>query len=395
MAFQLMATSKQTDPDSRIRVMVVDDSAVARGLIKKALDDDPGVTVVATAHNGEQALRDLARNDIDVIVLDIDMPVMDGLTALPKLIEAKPDVKIIMASALTATNAEISLRALELGAADYIPKPSTNREITSGSDFRTDLLMRVKALGATAPGRQSMFSAEARRAKPRSAYREALAAADPSGVATPMFLPSGKVVLRAPGRHRPGVLAVGASTGGPQALFRFFGDLDRSIPVPVVLTQHMPPTFTAILAEHIARVTGWPCAEAQDGDVLQPGRIYLAPGGYHMTVRATGTDRRIALNQDALENFCRPAVDPMLRSLVSVYGPAIVTVILTGMGVDGLRGCERVVEAGGTVFAQDRGSSVVWGMPGAVATGGLCTDVLPIASLGGAVGTFVQKAVAK
>lgn len=353
------AASTVADP---IRVMVVDDSAVIRTVITRILEEDSQVSVVATAGNGQIALDKLSANDIDVIVLDIEMPVMDGLTALPKLLEAAPGIKIIMASTLSTRNADISIRALHAGAADYVPKPTSARDIRTGDEFRREILTKVKTLGAV-------------RRRRRSAAR---GGGSPSG---PGLFPAKSIALRKAGPVRPVVLAIGSSTGGPQALFAVLGGLKSTIQQPILVTQHMPPTFTPILAEHIARASGRPCAEAKDGEVIKPGHIYVAPGDFHMVVEANKAQRVFRLSKAPPENFCRPAVDPMLRSLAKVFGPGVLSVILTGMGHDGLNGGEAVARAGGTVIAQDEESSVVWGMPGAVATAGLCSAVLPIKEL--------------
>ncbi|MBF0251624.1 MAG: chemotaxis response regulator protein-glutamate methylesterase [Alphaproteobacteria bacterium] len=371
--------------------MVVDDSAVIRGLITRMLEADSEVRVVESVSNGQMAVNQLIRHkgEIDVIILDIEMPVMDGLTALPKLLEIDSNVKVIMASTLTKRNAEISLRAMSAGATDYVPKPSTARELSGAeSEFRRDLLDKVKGLGilhrkASAPSRFGRTTpAPAAISRPGAAMSTPKTAAPADGAPAKWELKrSTDVVLRDPGKSKPDILAVGSSTGGPQALFDFFKALPKTLKVPVVITQHMPATFTAILAEHITKTTGWNCREAQDGDVLEMGKILLAPGDYHMTVVQKGPQRVVKLNQNPPENFCRPAVDPMLRSLVDIYGGRVFTVILTGMGNDGQKGSKVVVEAGGTVIAQDEASSVVWGMPGAVATTGLCSAVMPVAEL--------------
>ena len=369
------------------RVMVVDDSAVIRGLLTRALEADPCVKVVASVGNGEVAIKTLDRHDIEVIVLDIEMPVMDGLTALPKLLAAKPGVQIIMASTLTRKNAEVSLRALQAGAADYIPKPTSTSELTSADSFQRELTAKVKALAAaTRPAD--------RPATARSAER-------PSTVAT--MTPRREITLRKPSMALPRVIAIGSSTGGPQALLEVLRDMTTSVKLPILITQHMPATFitqhmpatfTTLLAEHIARATGVPCAEAKSGDVISEGHIYLAPGDYHMVVESKGASNIIQLNQDPPENFCRPAVDPMLRSMAKIYGAGLLTIILTGMGSDGQKGSAAVVEAGGTVIAQDEATSVVWGMPGAVATHGLCSAVLPIQEIGPNVRKLVMRSAA-
>ena len=353
-------------PDAA-KVMIVDDSAVVRGLVTRMIAEEPSVNVVASCGNGQIAVQKLAHLDVDIILLDIEMPVMDGLTALPKLLAVNPDVKIIISSTLSERNAQISLTALELGAADYVTKPTAS--VGANTEFKTELLQKLKLFGAR------------RRVERQRAPKPAIDRTPSKEPVRPVERPSRPIVLRQPGQHKPQILAVGSSTGGPQALFSFFKALPRTIGVPVVVTQHMPATFTKILAEHINRASGWPCREAANGDVLKANEIYVAPGNQHMLIEARRDERVVSLTQDPPENFCRPAVDPMLRSLVRIYGSKIFTVILTGMGSDGLRGGREVVAAGGTLIAQDEASSVVWGMPGAVAGDGLCAAVAPIAEL--------------
>ncbi len=352
-----------------IRVMVVDDSAVIRGLTTRILEEDTSIQVVASVGNGQLAVSNLSRYDVDVIVLDIEMPVMDGLTALPKLLEVDPSVKIVISSTLTSRNAEISMRALEAGATDYIPKPTSTSDISRGGEFRRELHDKVKSLGVA---RRQHGGAAPGLNREKGPTRK---------VAPPVAAPSAAITLRKPGILKPKIMSIGSSTGGPQALFEFLKHLKPSINVPVVITQHMPPTFTSILADHISRMTSWTCTEAQNGDELRAGHICLAPGDFHMLVESKGGKNVITINQGAQENFCRPAVDPMLRSLVEVFGGNVFTAILTGMGADGLKGGQIVTQAGGTLVAQDEESSVVWGMPGAVATAGICSAVLPLKEL--------------
>ncbi|MCL2469143.1 MAG: chemotaxis response regulator protein-glutamate methylesterase [Alphaproteobacteria bacterium] len=382
------------EPPDVYRVMVVDDSAFIRGAITRALSGDPHLKVTASASNGEYALRMLEREPVDVVVLDIEMPVMDGLTALPKLKAIDPQVQIIMASTLTQKNAEISLRALSLGAADYIPKPSSSQEVLSLDTFKYDLVTKVKALGSLArrfgvrgPYLKLEGAAAPLPAKTQPARQEAVA---PEGEPVKAFIlpPYGAkldVSLRRDPLIRPDIIAIGSSTGGPQALFRVIKDMGGNLPQPVVITQHMPQSFTKILAEHISNQCGVACREGIDGEPLVAGRYYIAPGDYHMTVERKGAVPTISLNKNPPENFCRPAVDPMLRSLVTVYGARILMVMLTGMGQDGAKGSDAVVRAGGGVIAQDEKTSVVWGMPGAVAMLGLCSAVLPLGEIGGFV----------
>ncbi|MBI3710854.1 MAG: chemotaxis response regulator protein-glutamate methylesterase [Proteobacteria bacterium] len=349
---------------SPVRVLIVDDSAVIRGLIGQVFDSDPEIEVVGSVGNGQLAIAALTRTEVDVVVLDIEMPVMDGLTALPKLLAAQPDIKVIMASTLTQKNAQISFKALELGATDYLAKPTAASKIGTAADFKRELVTKVKALGA------------ARRSRPRTGLRSRV---------TPRPVPArqsvGPIRLRPPSLLPPEVIAIGSSTGGPQALFAMLGALPAALKLPILITQHMPATFTTILAEHLARAAKRPAAEAVDGETIVPGRIYLAPGDFHMRAEAGGATRVIRVTKEPPENYCRPAVDPMLRSLASVYGPRGLSVILTGMGSAGAKGGEAVAAAGGTVIAQDEATSVVWGMPGAAAAKGVCSAVLPLPEL--------------
>lgn len=369
-----------TPPASEpVRVMVVDDSAVVRGLVTRMLEEDPHLQVVASVGNGQMALNALERHDVEVAILDIEMPVMDGLTALPLLLKVDPHLQVIMASTLTLKNADISLKALERGAADYIPKPTTSREISGGVDFKTHLVEKVRALAAV---RRRFPRRLAKSEGPAPLLRPAASAADPAPRPGIYHRQTQPLVFRNPAIEPPDVIAIGSSTGGPQALFSVFSAMKAgSVRQPILITQHMPPTFTTILAEHISRVSGWRAAEGVDGEPVVSGRIYIAPGDYHMVVETRGGEKVIRLNKNPPENFCRPSVDPMLRSMSQAWGRRVLVVILTGMGSDGLRGGQVVVEAGGTVIAQDEASSVVWGMPGAVATAGICSAVLPLSDI--------------
>jgi len=327
--------------------MICDDSAVIRGALARILEADPEIAVVAKVENGKAAVDQLRAMQVDVVVLDIEMPVMDGLTALPLLLRADPGIRVIMASTLTTRGADIALRALRLGASDYVPKPSSIGTVNDDG-FKRELLEKVKGLGrlrrrAMTPGRP----------QPPIALRPA-----------PPF----------PAR----LLAVGSSTGGPQALFTLVQGLGRSVGVPVVMTQHMPATFTPILAEHLNRLGLMPCAEARDGEAMVADRIYLAPGDKHLLVEGNRTSLRTRLTTDPPENFCRPSVDPMLRSASAACEGRVLVAMLTGMGRDGLAGTTKVIEAGGAAIGQDEATSVVWGMPGAIAQAGLCHAVLPL-----------------
>lgn len=345
--------------------MVVDDSLVMRGLITRMVNwDCAAMEVVATASNGKLAVERAQKRDIDVIILDIEMPVMDGITALPLLLAIDPKFVIIMASSLTTRNAEISFKALAAGAKDYVPKPSSVTPGAGAADFKRDLLEKIRTLGL-----------RYRRSGRGGAPATAGASSPVATVKTTAFS------LRPVALAKPQVLAIGTSTGGPNALLQVLRAIPGPLKVPAFITQHMPPTFTGLLADNITRETGHQCAEARHGETVVAGRIYLAPGDYHMTVTREKLQVIIQLNQNEKENFCRPAVDPMLRSLAEVYQRNILVAILTGMGQDGLNGSEAVVKAGGNIVAQDEASSVVWGMPGAIAKAGLCCAVVPLAQI--------------
>jgi two-component system chemotaxis response regulator CheB len=356
---------------------VVDDTHVIRGLLSRSLDSDPGIKVVATASNGKSAIEEVKRTEVDVVVLDIEMPIMDGMTALPELLAARPGIQVIMASTLTLKGASISMKALSKGAADYVPKPTSTGEINSAEEFKRELTSKVKSWGAVARRRRG------------SAAR---AATEPAVGSAARRFPVGPVKLReAPTLFRPECIAIGSSTGGPQALFKVFQMMGKVTNLPVFVTQHMPATFTTILAEHLGQASGMPAAEAKDGEPVTAGRIYVAPGDFHMTVQVDGTRKVMRLDKNPPENFCRPAVDPMLRSLAKAYSGKVLTVILTGMGQDGLRGGQELSAAGGVIAAQDEATSVVWGMPGAVANAGLCSAVLPLSD----IGPYVRKAISR
>jgi two-component system, chemotaxis family, protein-glutamate methylesterase/glutaminase len=382
IARQSSSTGAVTDP---IRVMVVDDSVVIRGLVGRWLDEEPNLAVVASHRNGRLAVDDVLRSNPDVVILDIEMPDMDGLTALPLMLEKKRNLVVVVASTLTRRNAEISLKALSLGAADYVPKPETNSGVTTSPEFRRELIEKVLNLGQRARSRAmpgSSPSSPRPGALPPLPARGGLTLGG-AGAAAAKAGRNASFTLRSYGNVKPRILAIGSSTGGPQALNTLFGEIGSSIgQVPVVLTQHMPPTFTAILAEHLTKAAGRPASEGKDGEVLVPGHIYVAPGGRHMVLAKSGSDVVVRLTDGPPVNFCKPAVDPLFKSVVEIFGTATLGVILTGMGSDGAEGVRQIGQVGGSVIAQDEETSVVWGMPGAAAHTGMCSDVLPLNDIG-------------
>src|SRR2546430_6420570 len=295
-----------------LRVMVVDDSVVIRGLISRWVSSEPDMVVAGSLRTGRDAVNQLERINPDVAVLDIEMPELDGISALPQLLAKKRDLVIIMASTLTRRNAEISFKALSLGASDYIPKPESTREATAAETFHHDLIQKIRHLGARAR----------RRAQPAASPSMAPAPEPARGVsAQPVAAPVAQPQLaRQPfSMLAPRVLLIGSSTGGPQALMTLVADIGPVIDrFPVLITQHMPPTFTTILAEHLARASRRPAHEAIDGEIAKPGRIYLAPGGRHMRVVRHGAETAIALDDGPPGHFCKPAVDPLFKSAIDV-----------------------------------------------------------------------------
>lgn len=354
-----------------LRVMVVDDSVVIRGLIARWIEAEPDMVVAASLRTGRDAVNQVERVDPDVAVLDIEMPDLDGISALPLLLAKKRNLVVIMASTLTRRNAEVSLKALSLGASDYIPKPESTREKDAAEIFRRDLIEKIRHLGAR------------RRRSSVTVASPPLAPAADHGREThvrPAVQP--QPVLRPFGTVAPRALLIGSSTGGPQALISLITDLGPVIDrVPVLITQHMPPTFTTILAEHLARASRRPAHEGVDGETVKAGQVYLAPGGRHMRVARQRSATVIALDDGTPVNFCKPAVDPLFTSAVGVWQGAIMAVVLTGMGSDGVRGGKEIVAAGGSIIAQDEATSVVWGMPGSAVNAGICSAVLPLGQI--------------
>src|SRR6201996_2853487 len=379
MSIALTAIAPTSAPrQDPLRVMVVDDSVVIRGLITRWIGAEPDMVVAASLRTGLDAVNQLERVNPDVAVLDIEMPELDGISALPKLLAKKRNLIIIMASTLTRRNAEISFKALSLGASDYIPKPESTREPNAADIFHHDLIQKIRTFGA-----------KARRAAPAVASPSLAPGLDRSrdpspGLASrpaPVHAPAAAPVLarRAFGMQAPRALLIGSSTGGPQALMTLVAEIGPVIDrFPVLITQHMPPTFTTILAEHLARASHRPAPGASEGEVVKPGHIYLAPGGRHMRVTRQAGGAVIALDDGPPVNFCKPAVDPLFTSAIDIWQGSLLAVVLTGMGSDGMRGGKDIGAAGGRVIAQDEATSVVWGMPGAAANAGICAAILPL-----------------
>lgn len=341
--------------------MVVDDAVVVRGLFSRWIGEEADMAVVGTCRNGHEAVENLLRFDPEVVVLDIAMPEMDGIAALPLLLAKKPGLVVIIASTHTRRNAEVSLKALNLGAADYVLKPETNREITTSLAFRRELIEKIRQLGPR------------RRLRAPARGQTAAETADAGEAKAPAFK------LRPFSSFPPRALLIGCSTGGPQALQRLMPELRPVLGrMPVLVAQHMPPIFTAIFAEHLGRAAECPAHEAVHGETLSAGVIYVAPGGRHLKVERTGDRAAAVIDDGPPEHFCKPAVNPLFSSAAPIFGAGTLAVVLTGMGSDGAEGAARVAAAGGSVIAQDEPTSVVWGMPGAAARTGACSAVLPL-----------------
>ncbi|PRY40262.1 two-component system chemotaxis response regulator CheB [Geodermatophilus tzadiensis] len=350
-----------------IRVLVVDDSVVVRKIVTDVLSADPDIQVVGTAVNGKLALGKLEALKPDLVTMDIEMPEMNGIEAVRAIRAGRNRVPIVMFSTLTERGASATLDALSAGANDYVTKPANVGSVAQSMEsVREQLIPKIKALtGRPVAGLPRPVAAPvaARPPAPRTAPHKA-----------------------------PAVLVVGSSTGGPEALAKVLPTLPASLPVPVLLTQHMPPVFTRQFAQRLDRLCALRVVEASDGAPLLPGTVHLAPGDFHLTVRGTGRGATTMLSQGPPENFCRPAVDPLFRSAVAAYDGAVLAVVLTGMGADGRAGASAVRDAGGTVVVQDQATSVVWGMPGAVASAGLADEVLPLDRVAEAITRHLARA---
>jgi two-component system, chemotaxis family, protein-glutamate methylesterase/glutaminase len=345
---------------AKIRVLIVDDAVVFRRLVAEELSTDPMIEVVGTAANGKIALTKMSQLHPDLVILDVEMPEMDGLTALREIRKTYPKLPVIMFSALTERGAAETLDALALGATDYFTKPANVGGLDASLRVIRDRMI---------PEIKSLYGAGIARSGSGQPDRTGPVAAEPTVTAAPALS----------GIRRLGpieAIVIAASTGGPNALAEVFAGLPTDLPVPVVIVQHMPPTFTRLLAERLSAQFPIPVEEGRSGELLLPGRVWIAPGDYHMIVVRDGARARLLIHQDPPENSCRPAADVLFRSVARAFGPNVLAVVLTGMGQDGLRGCEAVKGVGGQVIVQDEESSVVWGMPGIVARAGLADKVV-------------------
>ncbi len=344
---------------AKIRVLVVDDSALIRRVVAEELGADPAIEVVGTASGGKAALAKLPQLTPDLVTLDVVMPDMDGLAVLAEIRKVYPKLPVVMFSVLTERGAAATLDALALGATDYFTKPGGAGGLDeSRRVIREELAPAIRAICAPKAGAPAPNQVAAKRA------RRAAGGAD--------------------------VVAIGVSTGGPNALADIFRHLPADLAAPVLIVQHMPPMFTRLLADRLTGIGPIPVHEAITGTILQPGQAWIAPGDFHLVVERKGANVRTVVNQDPPECSCRPAADPLFRSVAAAYGARALAVVLTGMGQDGLRGCEAVRGAGGHVLAQDEATSVVWGMPGSVVRADLADRVLPLSLMAAEIGRRVS-----
>lgn len=356
-------------PDSKIQAMIVGKSGVVADRIRTVLGPTAEVDIIHEAEDGIAAVSALRRRHVDVIFLDAGDPASNPVTTLTRLLKVDADAQVVFVSSLTFANVKNGMAGLEQGAAEFIQTPAAHTKQTSEDEFSRQILQAARELG------------QARRAKGQREIK----------VPTARHEYKVPTELRPRIKRVPKVIAIASSTGGPQALFRFFDDLPKTVSQPILVTQHMPETFTKALADHIARRTGWPCAEAVDGETIQGGHVYIAPGNYHLRAVGRNGGAKVALDQGPQVNYCRPSADPMIESLAAVYGAEnMLVVVLTGMGSDGKKETAKIADAGGTVVVQDRETSVVWGMPGAVADAGACHAILPIEEIGEFVGTAAK-----
>lgn len=340
-----------------IRVLIVDDSAVIRCQLSDVLGSDPEIAVAGSAGSGSLALARIPELNPDLITLDVEMPGMSGIETLVEIRKRYPRLPVIMFSSLTGPGASATVEALARGASDYAVKANASSPEPASEQVRQELIPKIKALCGV----------------PRSPR-----------VPVPVSIRHRPASIMAAPSQRPAridVLAIGTSTGGPNALADLMPQFPRDFPVPIVVVQHMPPMFTTLLSGRLDTLAALRVEEGKDGRKLERGRVWVAPGDYHMTVSRKGKDCVLGLNQDAPENSCRPAVDVLFRSLAQAYGSNVLAVVLTGMGADGTRGAAEIRNAGGTVIAQDEASSVVWGMPGSVVAAGLADRICPLSGI--------------
>ncbi len=350
------SSSKSRSNKDPVQAMVVGDSKVVGDLVNGILEKDPRIHIAARPANGSEAVTQFRTIEAEAVVLDIGGQPKESLTTLSRLLRIDAKARIIMVSTLNFTNVKTGLEGLERGAVEFLQTPASHTSDSSLAVFQHNLSANVFELG------------RARRAKGQRLAKKIPVTADAD---VPIQLRSASLEI-------PRILVIASSTGGPKALVSVFENLSPSVTLPIMIAQHMPPVFTGALAQNITRISGRACAEGEDGEPVLAGRVYVAPGDYHMVLDRDGANVCIRLNQDPPINYCRPSADPLLGSAAKIYGANALDLVLTGMGHNGQAGCKTITKAGGTIIAQDLDTSVVWGMPGTVARAGLCSAVLPL-----------------
>lgn len=346
-----------------IRIALADDSETLRRVLTFVLSADPELQICLTARHGQEAVTQFRAARPDVVLLDVEMPVMDGIEAAAAIRNLDARIPIIMFSTLTSNGAEATLDALTSGATDYVTKPSACGHMTQAFEYlRSELIPKIKRWG-------QWFQ----RTRDRQTGRDGFASTGPAAGAVPLST----------GRRNGAVdvVAIGVSTGGPNALAELLKEVPGTFPVPILITQHMPVLFTKLLADRLGQICRLTVREGVSGALVEPGQVWIAPGDQHMIAQRVGASVRLQLHQGPMENSCRPSVDVMFRSVAESYRAKSLAVILTGMGQDGLLGCQQIRERGGRILAQDEASSVVWGMPRAVVRAGLADRVLPLSEI--------------
>lgn len=350
--------------------MLCDDSGTMRRLIKKSIELDPGIKVVAEAKNGKECIAQLPRVKPDTVILDVEMPVMDGIDTVKGIRKIEKSLPVIMFSSLTSRGAEATFDAMQAGANSFATKPQSTGHVDGAfKQVRESLVPLIKSLTRRKPVKRAGIISAA--APKKEKYATAISVSPAKTETSSVRLPS-----------RTDVIAIGVSTGGPDALEHVLSQLPRNFRKPVVITQHMPAVFTKMLAQRLSEKTGLNVCEAEQGQALEPDQILIAPGDFHLEFQRKGTAVVVSLSKDAPENSCRPAVDPMFRSVAKIYGQRALGIILTGMGRDGTDGARALKNAGAQVFVQDESTSTVWGMPRKVFEAGLADRVLPLDEIG-------------
>jgi two-component system, chemotaxis family, protein-glutamate methylesterase/glutaminase len=369
----------------RPRVLIIDDAVVVRGLFGRWIEADGRFQMLPTCSDGQAGIAAAKRHKPDVIVLDLEMPVMDGMTALPQLLAACPDAAVMIASTLTRSNAQLSMRCLALGATEILPKPDTNRDLTLSQSFREEFIGKIAALSG----------ARARAARPDdpASTRKPGAVARAVQDSLPKRSTRISASLASHVTQVPRYLVIGASTGGPRAVAQVLNDLKSVLPqLTTLIVQHMPPMFTSSFAEQISGQLGMPMREATDGEKPVQGGIYIAPGGRHMGLTRANGQPVLRVTDGPPVKFCRPSVDVLFHDVAAELGRSALAVILTGMGSDGADGAGSLRAAGVAVVAQDEESSVVWGMPGSVVKAGHSSLVMPLNEIGPSIRELIASA---